>query len=100
RRGLRFYGYGLLGLMAQVGQDAAVGIEDLAVDEVGGVRRQKDAGAHHILGLAPAAGRGLGDDEGVEGAAAAVGLALTQRRGLGGGDVAGAHAVALDVVPT
>ena len=40
---------------------------------------------------------GLGDDELVEGMAAAVGLALPEGRGLGGGDVAGADAVALDV---
>ena len=85
-------------LVAQVGQDAAVGVEDLPVDEVGGVGGQEDAGAHHVLGFAPAAGRGLGDDKGVEGAAAAVRLALAQGRGLRGGDVAGAHAVALDVV--
>ena len=37
-------------------------------------------------------------DEGVEGVAAAVRLDLTEGSGLGGGDVARAHAVALDVV--
>ena len=89
---------GLLRLMAEVGQDAAVGVEDLAVDEVGGVGGQEYAGPDHVLRLAPAAGGRLGDDKGVEGAAAAVGPALAQGRGLRGGNVAGAHAVALDVV--
>ena len=59
---------------------------------------QKDAGADHIFRVAPASRRGLGGDELVEGVTAASGLDLTQRGGLGGGDVAGAHAVALDVV--
>ena len=88
----------LLRLLADVGQDAAVHVQHQAVDEVGGFGSQEDGGAAQVLGFAPAAGRGLGDDELVEGMTGAVGLNLTQRSGLRGGDVAGADAVALDVV--
>ena len=38
--------------------------------------------AHHIIGVAPAAGRGLSADEGVEGVTAAVRLGLAQGSGL------------------
>ena len=69
-------------MTADVSQDAAVGVQDLAVDEVGCVAGQKDAGAHHVLGVAPAAGRGLSADEGVEGVTAAVRLGLAQGSGL------------------
>ncbi len=85
-------------LTADVGENAAVGVQDLTVHEVGGVGGQEDAGADHIFRVAPAARRGLGGDELVEGVTAAVGLDLTQRGGLGGGDIARTHAVALDVV--
>ena len=43
---------------------------------------QEHAGAHHVLGVAPAAGRGLSADEGVEGVTAAVRLGLAQGSGL------------------
>ena len=86
-------------LLADVGQDAAVHIQNQAVDEVGSFGSQEDGGAAQVLGFAPAAGRGLGDDELVEGMTGTVGLNLTQRSGLRGGDVAGADAVALDVGP-
>ena len=80
----------LLGLLADVSQDAAVGVEDLTIDEVGSMGGQEDAGAHHVLRVAPAACGGLGTDERVERVAAAIGLDLAQGSGLGGGNVAGA----------
>ena len=95
---LRYSARYLLGLLADVSQDAAISVQDLAVDKVGSVGSQEHAGAHHVLGGAPAACGGLGADEGIEGMAAAIGLDLAQGSGLSGGNVAGAHAVALDVV--
>ena len=72
----------LLGLAADVSQNAAVGVQDLTVHKVGSVACKEHAGAHHILRVAPAAGRGLGADEGVEGVTAAVRLGLAQGSGL------------------
>ena len=69
----------LLRLLADVSQDAAVNVQDEAVDEVGSGRSQEDSGSAQILSLAPAACGGLGDDEAVEGMTAAVGLTLAQR---------------------
>ena len=86
------------GLLADVGEDAAVNVEDQAVDEVGSLGGEEDSGAAQILGLAPALGRGLGNDELVKRMTAAIGLDLAQGCGLRGGDVAGSDAVALDVV--
>lgn len=63
----------LLRLTADVGENAAVGVQNLAVHEVGGVGGQEDAGADHIFRVAPAARRGLGGDELVEGVTAASG---------------------------
>ena len=85
---------------AEVGEEAAVDVENVAVDEVGGVGGQEHGRAAQIIRLAPALSRSLGDDELVEGMTAAGSLTLTQRRGLLGGDVAGADAVALNVVLT
>ena len=65
---------------------------------VGGVGGEEHGGTAEFGRVEPAAGRGLRADEAVEGMAAAVGLALAQGSGLGRGDVAGADAVALDVV--
>ena len=76
----------LLRLLADVSQDAAVNVQDEAVDEVGSGRSQEDSGSAQILSLAPAACGGLGDDEAVEGVTAAVGLTLAQRCGLRGSD--------------
>ena len=84
----------LLGLAADVSQNAAVGVQDLAVHKVGSVACKEHAGTHHVVRLTPAACGGLSGDELVEGVAAAVRLHLPQRCGLGSGDVAGAHAVA------
>ena len=53
----------LLGLTADIGEDAAVGVQNLAVHKVGGVGGQEDAGADHIFRVAPASRRGLGGDE-------------------------------------
>lgn len=78
----------LLGLAADVSQNAAVGVQDLTVHKVGSVACKEHAGAHHVVRLTPAACGGLGGDELVEGVTAAVGLDLTQRGGLGGGDIA------------
>ena len=50
-------------LLADVGEDAAVNVEDQAVDEVGSLGSEEDSGAAQILGFAPALGRGLGNDE-------------------------------------
>lgn len=72
----------LLGLLADVSQDAAISVQDLAIDKVGSMGGQEHAGAHHVLGVAPAAGRGLSADEGVEGVTAAVRLGLAQGSGL------------------
>ena len=85
-------------LLADVGEDAAVNVEDQAVDKVGSLGGEEDGGAAQILGLAPALSGGLGNDELVEGMAGAIGLDLAQGCGLRGGDVAGSDAVALDVV--
>ena len=83
-------------LLADVSQDAAVNVEDQAVDKVGCLGSKEHGGSAQVLGLAPALGRGLGNDELVERMTAAIGLDLAQGRGLRGGDVAGADAVAQD----
>ena len=62
------------GLLADVGEDAAVNVEDQAVDEVGSLGGEEHGGAAQILGFAPALSRGLGNDELVERMTAAVGL--------------------------
>ena len=79
---LRYSARYLLGLLADVSQDAAIGVQDLAVDEVRSMAGQEHAGAPNILHISPAAGRGLGADEGVEGVTAAVRLGLAQGSGL------------------
>ena len=53
-------------LLADVSQDAAVNVENQAVDEVGSLGGEEDSGAAQILGLAPALSGGLGNDELVE----------------------------------
>ena len=40
------WGQAALRLFADVGQDAAVHIQDVAIDKIGGVGGQKDGGAH------------------------------------------------------
>ena len=57
----------LLGLAADVSQNAAVGVQDLTVHKVGSVACKEHAGAHHVVRLTPAACGGLGGDELVEG---------------------------------
>lgn len=49
----------LLGLLADVSQDAAVSVKDLAIDKVGSMGGQEHAGADHVLWGAPAACGGL-----------------------------------------
>ena len=85
-------------LLADVSQDAAVNVEDQAIDKVGSLGGEEHGGSAQVLGFTPALGRGLGNDELVKRMTAAVGLDLAQGRGLRGGDVAGSDAVALDVV--
>lgn len=45
----------LLGLAADVSQNAAVGVQDLTVYKVGSVACKEHAGAHHVVRLTPAA---------------------------------------------
>ena len=66
-----------LGLLANVRQNAAIHIEDVAVDEVGRVRRKEHCRAAQIRRVAPALGRCLGDDELVKRVTGAVRLALS-----------------------
>ena len=42
-------------LLADVSQDAAISVKDLAIDKVGSMGSQEHAGADHVLGGAPAA---------------------------------------------
>ena len=88
------------GLLAEVSLDAAVNVQDLAVDEIGSLGGQEHGRTGQILGLAPATGGGMAHQEGVERMIGTVSLLLTQRSGLGSFDIAGANAVALDVVST
>ena len=83
-----------LRLLADVGQYAAIYIQDVPVDEVGSIRCQEYCRSHQILQAAPACRRGFGDEKAVKGMAV-----LAQGSGLGSCDVAGANAVALDVAP-
>ena len=71
-------------LLADVSQDAAVNVENQTVDKVGSLRGEEHSGTAQILGLAPALGRGLGNDELVERMTGAIGLDLAQRSGLRG----------------
>ena len=71
-----------LRLLADIGQNAAVHVEDVAVDEVGRVGSEEHGRALEVLRLAPARGRGLGDDELVKRMTAAVRLDLAQGSGL------------------
>ena len=48
----------LLGLLADVSQDAAISVKDLAIDKVGSMGSQEHAGAHHVLGGCPSGLRG------------------------------------------
>ena len=57
----------MLRLLADVGQNTAVHIQDMTVDEVGSVAGQEHGGTHQILGSTPAGSGGLGDDELIEG---------------------------------
>ena len=59
-------GESLLRLLADVSQNAAVNVQDEAVDKVGSGRGEEDGGSAQILRFAPAACGGLGDDEAVE----------------------------------
>ena len=67
-------------LLADVSQDAAVNVEDQAVDKVGSLGSEEHGGAAQILGFAPALGRGLGNDELVKRMTAAVGLDLGRKK--------------------
>ncbi len=88
----------LLRLLANVGQDATINIQYVAIDGVRSVRSQEDSRTAQLRRIEPAAGRCLGADERIEGMTAAVRLTLTKGSGLGSGDVAWANAVTLDVV--
>ena len=86
-------------LLADIGQDSAVHVQNMAVDKIGGGGGQEHRRTAQVGGLAPTVGGGFRQDELVEGVLGAVGLHLAQRRGLRRGDIAGADAVALDVIP-
>ena len=87
----------LLRLFADVGEDAAVHVQNVPVDEVRSVGSQEHGGTLQVLGRAPTGGRRLGNDELIKRMTAAVRLRLAQRRGLRRGDVAGPNAIALDI---
>lgn len=76
-------------MLADISQNAAIHIEDVAVNEIGSIGCQEHRGANQVLGLAPAGSGGLGDDELIEGMTAAIGLRHAQGRGLRSLDVAG-----------
>ncbi len=88
----------ILGLLSDIGEDAAVYVKDMAVDEVRSVRGKEYCGTHEVFGSTPTSGRSLGDDKLVERMAASIRLDLAERSSLGSSDVARADAVALDVV--
>ena len=88
----------LLWLLADVGEDTAVHIQHMAVDEVGSVAGQEHRRAHKVLRGTPPRRRRLCDDELVERVVTSVRLALPQRRRLRRLDVSRPDAVALDVV--
>lgn len=48
----------LLGLLADVSQDTAISVQDLAIDKVGSMGGQEHAGANHVLGGCPSGLRG------------------------------------------
>ena len=52
---VQFVCWKLLRLLADVSQNAAVNVQDEAVDEVGSGRGEEDGGAAQILSFAPAA---------------------------------------------
>src|SRR5882672_9965462 len=69
------------------GEKAAIDVDDLAVDEIGGGRGQEHGGAAQLVRMAPARGRGAALDEGVE-------LRIVHQRAVQlGGEIAGADAV-------
>ncbi len=90
----------LFRLFADVGEDTAIDIEDMAVDSVGSMGSEEDSGSAEFFGFEPASRGCLGADEYIEGMTAAIGLVFAQRRGLRGSDIARSDTVALDVVCT
>ena len=97
-RRFRFRAVFLVRLFADVCKNAAVDVQDMSVDEVGGIACQEYRRTGHIIRRAPALRRSLGNDEAVKRMAAAVRLTLTERCGLRGCDITRAKTVALDVV--
>ena len=86
------------GLSADIGQHAAVHIENVAVDKVGCIRSQEHGRTHQIFRLAPASSRCASHNELIKGMTAAVALPLPQGCGLLRGNVTRANAVALNVL--
>ena len=86
-----------LRLLANVCQDAAIYVENVAVNEVAGIAGEEHGRTHEVFGSAPTSGRGFGKDELVERMTAAIGLQFAQRSCLRRGNVARADAVALYV---
>ena len=55
------------GVLTDVSQNAAVDVENVSVDEVGGIGSEEYSRTHEVFGRTPAACRSLGDDELIEG---------------------------------
>lgn len=87
----------LLGLFSDIGQDSAIDIEDMSVDEIGSIRGKEDGRALKVFGCSPSASRCLGTDEAIKRMHGTIRLLLAERSGLWSGDVARSDAVALNV---
>ena len=91
--------YLLGGLFAEISLNTSINVEYLTVYKVGCLGCEEYGGACKVGGVAPAACGSFGiGDEAVEGVLRAICLRLTQGNRLGRCDVAGADAVALNVV--
>lgn len=63
-------------LLADIGEDAAIDIQDMAVHEIRRVRRKEDSRSHEIFRSAPAGSGSLRDNKLVKRMAASVRLTL------------------------
>ncbi len=86
------------GLLSQIGQNAAVHIQDVAVDKIDASEARNTTGPCQIVRLAPPACRRAAPEERRQGDACCRPARLAQGRGLGRGDVPRPDAVALNVI--